>query len=149
MSQAFTNLLTSFAQEVGLSAVDHFLQTKEIVIDGITVSLYFEGDDDLGEVVFFSLLGTPSDERMAGVVRVLLEANYLWVGTGGATLGISPENNKVIISARMPLDTLNGLALASLLDSFVDSASFWRRYVNGELKQEQVSGADLNFAIRG
>lgn len=151
MSQAYRNLLTEFAREVGLQPIEQFLETEEIVIDDLTVSLYFEGDEELGEVVFFSLLGEPSSERMSSVTRVLLEANYLWAGTGGATLGIRPDNGAVCIAARFPLDTLNGRALASLLESFVDSASFWRRYVAGEIGSGKPSpnGFEMNFAIRG
>ena len=151
MSQAYRNLLTEFANEIGLQPLDQFLETEEVVIDDVTVSLFFEGDEELGDVVFFSLLGKPSAERLPAVTRVLLEANYLWAGTGGATLGMSPDDGTVIIAARLPLDTLNGAALASLLDSFVDSASFWRRYVAGEITPgEQVPNAlEMNFAIRG
>jgi len=150
MSQAYKNLLTAFANEVGLNPVERFLETEELVIDDITVSLYFEGDDEVGEVVFFSLLGIPAEDRMAEVVRVALEANYLWAGTGGATLGISPDTSHVVIAARLPLDTLSAPALASLLDSFVDTASFWRRYVSGELKQADLAAVPhMDFAIRG
>ena len=151
MSQAYKNLLSEFANEIGLQPLEQFLETEEVVIDDITVSLYFEGDEDLGDVVFFSLLGKPSGERQPAVTRVLLEANYLWAGTGGATLGMSPEDGTVIMAARLPLDTLNGAALASILDAFVDSASYWRRYVSGELNPgEPVPNAlEMNFAIRG
>lgn len=149
MNQAYKNLLTTFANEVGLDP-EGFLRTEELVIDDITVSLYFEGDEEIGEVVAFSLLGTPADDRLREVTGVLLEANYMWAGTGGATLGMNPENNKVMIGVRLPLDGLTGESLATVLDAFVDTASFWRRFVAGELKQDQQPKApNFDFAIRG
>jgi Tir chaperone protein (CesT) family len=150
MSLAYRHLLAALAHEVGLDA-EAFVQAEEIVIDDITVSLYFEGDEDLGEVVFFSLLGQPAPERAAEAAQVLLQANYLWLGTGGATLGLHPDSGQVLIAGRTPLEGLDGAALASLLDSFTDTASFWRRYLRGEIgshAQAVRQGDPVNLAQR-
>lgn len=150
MSHAYRQLLTDFAHAVGLEPVDHFLDSEEVVIDDVTISLYFEGDEALGDVVFFALLGAPGDARLNDVALVLLEANYLWAGTGGATLGLNAQTGQVALSGRMPLDTLDGDALASLLAAFADSASFWGRFVRGELPADQAQAAmpSMNFALR-
>lgn len=151
MNPAYTDLLTRLALSIGLPDAASFLQTEELVIDGIPVSLYYDGDDTIGEVVCFSMLGQPDAARLPQVAQVLLEANYLWAGTGGATLGLSPENQQVICAARFPIDTLTPEALASILDAFVDTASFWKRWIAGEIGGEppRLSLHEAGFALRG
>ena len=137
MNPAYPALLSAFSTAVGLSEPELFLQTEELVIDEITVSFAYEGNDDIGEVVFFAQLGKPEASRLPEVAQVMMEANYLWVGTGGATLALSPKDQEVVCAARLPIDTLTGEALASVLDSFIDTATFWKRWLAGEINRPE------------
>lgn len=140
MNPAYPALLSAFANAVGLPDAEAFVRTEEVVVDDITVSLYYEGDENIGEVVCFSLLGKPDAANLAKVSQVLLEANYLWAGTGGATLGMSPEDQKVMCAVRLQIDGLTGESLASTIDAFVDTASFWKRWIAGEIEIKHASG---------
>ncbi|MBY4599475.1 CesT family type III secretion system chaperone [bacterium BD-1] len=140
MNPAYPALLSAFADAVGLPDAGAFLKTEEVVVDDITVSIYYEGDESIGEVVCFSMLGKPDAADLPKVSQVLLEANYLWAGTGGATLGMSPEDQKIMCAVRLQIDGLTGESLASTIDAFVDTASFWKRWIAGEVESKPAPG---------
>ena len=66
---------------------DALAATQEIVIEGLSVGLLYDGDESIGDIVYFTQLGTPAPHRIASVYKTMLEANNLWIGTGGSTLG--------------------------------------------------------------
>jgi hypothetical protein len=148
MNPTYEELLRQFAEHVGLDAQE-LLSTEEVLIDGIAVGLQLEGDIADGDLVFFSLLGTPSPEHLIRIARTLLEANNLWVGTGGCTLGLQQATGVVTLCGRMPLGALTGESLAMLLDGFVGTASFWKGFVEGKPQEGDAPGADLaHFNLR-
>lgn len=130
MSQTYEELLTAFANHVGLEPAE-LLSTEEIMIDGLPIGLQLDGEDTIGDLIFFVVLGTPDAAQFGRIARTLLEANNFWVGTGGATLGVQRDSGAVTLCGRIALDQLSGETLAALLDGFVDTAAFWHAFVNG------------------
>lgn len=148
MNANYEELLRQFAAHVGLDAQE-LLTTEEILIDGLAVGLQLDGDTADGDLVFFALLGTPSPEHLGRIARTLLEANNLWVGTGGCTLGVQQATGAVTLCGRMPLAALTGESLAMLLDGFVDTAAFWKGFVEGTPEEGGAPGAGLpHFNLR-
>lgn len=130
MTETYYTLLHDLAAYLGLPP-DDVRRTEELVIDGLAVGLSFSGDEDVGDIVFFSDLGVPAADQIAGMYRTLLEANSLWIGTGGATLGIHSGSGHVLLCGRLPLEGLKGAGMAMVLDAFMDTAQFWKLYVGG------------------
>lgn len=130
MSEIYFNLLHELAIFLGLSP-EELRGTEELVIDDLPVGLTFSGDDEIADLVFFADLGKPAPDRDASVHRVLLEANGLWAGTGGATLGLHSGSGNLLICARVPLEGTTAPGLAEVLDVFVDTAHFWQLYISG------------------
>lgn len=124
----YEEILSALAEQVGLDAQE-LLSTQEIVVDGQPIGLGLEGDDRGGDLVFLANLGTPAPEQLQRVMRTLLEANHLWVGTGGCTLGLQPDTGAITLCGRIRLDELGGKTLAALLDGFADTAGFWRNLI--------------------
>ena len=126
--QAYDDLIRSFATQMGLDA-EALAQTQEIVISGMHIGLTFEGDDNIGDLVYFADLGTPPEARTNDVYKTLLQANHKWVGTRGATLGLQMDTGAVTLSGRIDVKAVTGESLGMLLDVFTDTATFWRDYV--------------------
>lgn len=124
MSQSYDQILTAFANHVGLAPAE-LLSTQEIVIDGLPIGLQLDGDEAVGDLIFFVVLGTPDATQFNRIARTMLEANNFWVGTGGCTLGVQRDSGAVTLCGRVALDDLTGESLAALLDGFVDTATFW------------------------
>ncbi|MCD2513523.1 CesT family type III secretion system chaperone [Comamonas endophytica] len=135
MRQTYDALLTSLAEEIGLDAPS-LLSTEEILIDNLPISLQFEGNDEHGDVLLCSLLGTVPAQRWAEVARTLLWANHGGTGTRGGTLGVVPEDDMVTMTMRRPLQSLDADKLAALLGWMTDTCLAWRDYVSGESSAE-------------
>lgn len=138
MSARYLELLAAFANEIGLPKPESLLETKELIVDEITISLLYEGDDQMGDVILFSALGDISAERTSEILHVAMEANYLWAATGGATLGMS--GRVLAMALRVPLILLDATSLANAVSAFTETATFWRRYTNGELERLNQPG---------
>jgi hypothetical protein len=93
-------------------------------------------DEERGTV----LLATPV-ERLPPtgrrkVLTDMLQANFLWRGTEGATLALGPEDD-VLLHRELPLD--EGLDLETLhaaLQSFVTVAAAWREYLRRRMPED-------------
>ena len=74
-------------------------------------ALQFQLNPHTGELTMFSSLGQLGSEHRPAVNDHLLSANLFWRGTGGATIGVDPEDHEVIIAQRLPIDRLESAAL--------------------------------------
>ena len=130
MSLTYNDLVADLAAHIGLDPKE-LLATEEIVVDDQVIGLQLDGHETVGDLLFFTVLGAPDPDHFPRIARTLLEANNFWIGTGGCTRGLQRESGDVTLCGRIALGDLSGQTLAGLLDSFVDTASFWRAFVNG------------------
>lgn len=129
--QAYEDLLSAFAARVGLDP-RAFLKTQELVIEGLHIGLTYAGQGGAGDLLYFANLGAPAAGREAVVYKALLQANHMWAGTGGATLGVQMDTGNVVLAGQLDFRELGPEGLAGLLDAFAETAIFWRRFVAGE-----------------
>ena len=148
MIQTYNELISSFALHVGLDA-DTLAATQEIVIEGLSVGLLYDGDETMGDIVYFTQLGTPQAHQVASVYKTMLEANNLWVGTGGCTLGIQAETGAVVLCGRLGVEGVTAEGLGLLMDAFTDTALFWQKLVTDTLPSEQAGLSPAQFMMRG
>lgn len=133
----YETLLEDYARLAGLSPVEDFLANQELVIADIVVGLSVEGDADAGDIAFFATLGRPAPQVPRDrLLQLMLEANALWVGTGGCTLGLQAGTGGVVLCARAPLALCDAPALAAALDAFADVGLLWRDVVQGRVTPE-------------
>ena len=130
----YATLLEDYARHAGLP-VQEFLANQELLMADTAVGLAPDGNEETGDVILFSTLGRPAagvscDELM----QLMLEANALWVGTGGCTLGLQAGTGAVLLCARQPLAVSNAASLSAALQTFVDVALLWREVVQGKVK---------------
>ena len=90
----------------------------------ITLDLFL--DEPAGLLWVATLLGELPDGEDEDLLRRMLIANLLGLGTGGATLGLGPDGD-VMLHRALPLDEgLDLSALQARLVGFVDAADRWR-----------------------
>jgi hypothetical protein len=95
--------------------------------DKITVNLDY--DDELDLLTLYCRLGTIAPDRAATIYPLLLEANVLWAGTGGATLGVIPDDRSVVLAYQERAAAIDGQRFESLLSGLVDAAEFWMKLI--------------------
>ena len=134
MNPYFRKLLEDFADRIGLSG-DDLVAMGEVVVDMTTVSLVHQpcGDHDRdgngGDVVLFAVLAVPPIGDQLDLYQAALEANMLWTGTRGATLGLQAGSGAFTVCRREPLPGLTDAALVELVGNFADTAECWNDFV--------------------
>ena len=78
------------------------------------------------EVVFTVPLGTVPQEKRAQVFERLLEANFYWIGTRGATLSYHADIEQVVLQYQEVVTHLTPDRLQSVLEGFLAVAIEWK-----------------------
>jgi len=142
----YEQLLRNLAALMELAPTSWLLATQEIVINGVTISLMLEGDGDIGDVVFCTSLGTPATDNPERLHILMLQANALWAGTGGCTLGLQYGTNAVLLAGRTPLPLCYAKGFADRLAAFSEIALQWKAIVQGRTPVE-LSAAPSSDAL--
>lgn len=94
-------------------------------VDGNAVIL-----QEVGELLLFHAdLGTPPPQSLEKLYRALLEANYLYQGTGGATLAVNPQGGHIHLQKYEWLVRLDAEQAVEALERFVDTLIAWKHII--------------------
>jgi len=142
LSQHFNHLLQDLGKSVGLSELQ---ASKEGLCslrfdDRITVDM--ECSQDKGVLIFSSIVGALLPEQSKDFHPQLLEANLLWSGTGGATLGVDPVTQSVFLCYQEKMKDLKFLRFQELLKGFSNVALFWNQHLTpgADSRTKKASG---------
>lgn len=125
VTAALANLVAELGAAVGLPglALDRDGRCA-LAFDGtLTVDLRHRAEED--DILVFADLGAPA--AGTDTYRELLRGNHFWSGTLGGTLCLTGDAEPRVVLVR-PIDWrgLDGARLAGMLDTFVNTARFWR-----------------------
>ena len=109
-------------------------------IDGVTVMLHDAADLVL---VTAEIGPPPPEEGLETLFRTALKANWLYRGTGGATLAINPEDGSVWLEKYNFLERLDGEKGVEMITGFAETVKTWRELVAG-FKPDIRSGGDAS-----
>lgn len=92
-------------------------------IDGETVVL-----QDAGELLFVraEVGEIPADGR-EGILASAMEANFLYQGTGGATLAVNPADGRLHLQKYNWMERLDAESVLAAIGNMADTAAAWRR----------------------
>lgn len=95
--------------------------------DGIVVSMCFPQEADF--LVMSCDLGEPPPERLEGLYKALLGANFMFGGTMGSTIALNPDDGRIALCRAMPTAALDVDQLCNQLEHFLNTAETWRKIV--------------------
>ena len=105
-------------------------------IDGETVILQDAGElllvrAEVGEI--------PADGR-EGILASAMEANFLYQGTGGATLAVNPADGRLHLQKYNWMERIDAESALAAIGNMADTAAAWRRiladYRSGAVRSE-------------
>lgn len=142
--QAFQSLLASLGQSIGLPDLAPDDEGYcALSFDDLMVHLQYDPAQD--ELLAFARLGEIDDDEPAELYARMLAANLFWQGTGGATLGVQPEDGMVFLCRKTPLGPLDDGGFQQLLEQFVNTADSWRgevaRFVSDDVTGDALANA--------
>ena len=92
-------------------------------------------DDELDLLTFYCRLGMIAPDQVGTIYPLLLEANVLWAGTGGATLGVIPDDRSVVLAYQEKAAAIDGQRFEGLLNGLVDAAEFWMKLIEDRSRE--------------
>jgi len=142
-------LLKAFGVATGLPG----LATEDngvcvLTIDGRT-NLYLVVDHSTENLVAWSTIGTLPAGQAEPTLRALMRANLFWTGTQGATLGLMPDSDEVVLAIRRPVDSVDADGLRDLIELMIGRIEALAPVAAGAAAAEPEHTPAFTSAIRG
>lgn len=103
--------------------------------DRLTIDL--ECDEKRDILLLSSLIGIIKDQQKEKIYAEMLEANLLWAGTGGATLGVDPGTLTVFLCHQQRLQGMSFPEFQKLVKEFSSTSLYWnKRLLEGTPRKE-------------
>jgi hypothetical protein len=130
--ERFQNLLKELGANVGLADLkpnnDGLCSLR--FDDRVTIDLEYH--EESTSLIFSSIIGTLLTHQTEKIYPDLLEANLLWAGTGGATLGVDPVTLSAFLCYQERIEEMDFVRFQDLLKGFSDVAIFWNKRLQEE-----------------
>ena len=124
----YPELVKSLGAKLGIE-LDGADGAVSIEVDGVPVILQLAGGRD-GDILFtHSDLGEVPAERMESLLESALQANFLYQGTGGATVAMNPADRHLHLQRYDWLARLDADRALEALTRFADTVAAWRRII--------------------
>jgi len=135
----YSELLTAYEQHVspGASTLD-LARTEELIINGRAVSFSFipnESSPEDSMVIARTDVARFTQSPSQDLCRLLLQANNLWAGTAGSTLGLR-GNDTLTMSAARRIGSLDAATLDAMLNTLCDDAEGWAGRLTAKPKRD-------------
>ena len=133
----FGEMVEVLGKNLGIELTDEGGATA-VEIDGIPVVLHAAGDD---LILVHADLGEIAHENRERVFAAAMEANFLYQGTGGATLAVDPRSGHLYLQKYNWLDRLDAEKAVTILTRFADTVRTWKGLV-AETRAAAPAAAD-------
>ena len=118
----FGEMVEALGKNLGIELADEGGATA-VEVDGIPVVLHMANDDLL---LIHADLGEIAPENRDRVLAAAMEANFLYQGTGGATLAVDPDSGRLHIQKYNWLERLDAEKAVTNLTRFADTVKAWK-----------------------
>lgn len=125
----FGELIKGLAEKMGIGGEIEVDDDQRCFLEFDGMGVVIQGVDAAETVALLSPVGMPPPEDPAQLYRALLEANYLFHGTSGATLSVNPEDGGVMLCRSLDGKALDADGLLVALDAFLNTLVAWRSFV--------------------
>ena len=135
----FREMVETLGKNLGIELVDEG-GAAAVQIDGNTVILHAAGDD---LILIHADLGDVAPESRDRVLAVAMEANFLYQGTGGATLAVNPADAHLHLQKYNWLERMDADKMLETLSRFAETVSTWKRIaMDASAAKETFSAAE-------
>lgn len=118
----FGHLIEKLGERLGIELEDAG-GAVAVEVDGEVVVL-----QDAGELLLLRAeVGEVQAGAKASILASAMEANFLYQGTGGATLAVNPADGRLHIHKYNWMERLDADAVLDAIDKLSDVAAAWRR----------------------
>lgn len=123
------SLLERLGQEVGAANLELDAEGYCLVRIDDRIDLSIEIDEDSDSVILTAGCGDFPQEPSAALLLEMLDANFYWAGSGGATLSTNSETGVVYLQIREPLAQLELPRFQELILGLITNAEYWMSHL--------------------
>ncbi len=116
-------IIENFGEKFGLNLELDETRSCNFSVDDIAVTITIL--DEVDTVALIGDIGSPPEFDREKLYRLLLEANYLYNATHGATLSLNEDNGHVCLSRYLPAALLDPEKLYLEVETFINVADTW------------------------
>lgn len=137
----FHELIQSFGTRLNLPIVSDADGVYSFDIDRLHFAIHDLSSQDA--VAFTGDLGFPPDEQqLSGLYGLLMEAQYLFQETHGATFSIHPETKHITLCRVQPLVALDAETFFTSVEQFVNTLEAWTEIIRNYHPTESTTETD-------
>ena len=136
----FGELIDGIGKNLGIELADEG-GASVVMIDDNPVMLLSAGDDLL---LLHADLGDIDPENREKVVAAAMEANFLYQGTGGATLAVDPRNGHLHLQKYNWLERIDVEKAVTDLARFADMVKIWKDLLSESVASVSSAADDMS-----
>lgn len=145
----FNELIRGLAEKMGIGGEIEVDDEQRCFLEFDGMGVVIQGVEAAETVALLSPVGVPPPEDPCALYRALLEANYLFQGTSGATLSVNPDGGGVMLCRQLDGKALGVDGLMAALDAFLNTLAAWRSYVSEYRAKPAESPMDADAMLPG
>ncbi|MCB1808732.1 MAG: type III secretion system chaperone [Candidatus Competibacteraceae bacterium] len=115
--------------------LDDFILNMELTANGDTL-------------ILTAWIATISEDRRSEAALRIADANYLFFGTQGATLGMNRSTGDVVLAVQLTTATLTLASLDQVAENFMNVAEVWQHRLVNEDTAPEPPRFDSSFGLR-
>ena len=121
----YDELIRAFAEKHGIDGMEILDGAAALDVDGMRIA--FLHDESARALVLLGDIGAPPPEGESRFDAILMQANYLFRGSDGATFTQNPETKDYALVHSLPLALIDASSLADAVETFANTLERWRR----------------------
>ena len=120
-------IIAAFGEKLGIELKLNEDGVCMFEADGMTMTIHNLREIDT--IVIMGDLGDPPPWNLENLYRNMLEANYHFRDTSGATISFNPETGRFILCRALPCKALDGESFFAAAERFVSTLEIWGRII--------------------
>lgn len=129
-------------------------ETRSCNFSADDIEVTFSLLDELNTVVLTGDLGTPPEFDHERLYKLMLEGNYLFSATQGASLALNEANGHVCLGRYFPVQMLDDDVFYAQVEQFINVGQFWMQVMKDlalapESEPENGSGTGSSEIVSG
>lgn len=125
----YNELMQGFAARFGIANIDTGNGAAALEIDGMSVGFIHDAETD--EIMVVAEIGFPPPDADGPFGSMMLKANFLYSGTGGAMICQNPETGAYAVMRSYQLAQLDVETFAKAVEALINTAERWKDVISG------------------
>jgi hypothetical protein len=134
----FRNLIDALSDKVGVKL--EMQDENYVFVDFDDLPVMFEYIDESKQILLAVSVAQVPDEGRETFYAELLQGQYLFHKTGGATLALDPDARFVSLQILREMQNLTPPDFIALVDEFLRAADFWVKFCGDAGTKRTVAG---------